>query len=171
MSFEKIRGEIMIIKQSTMENLDDIMKIYAYAREQMKKNGNPTQWGDIYPTRELIEYDIRNKNSYIIEENEIIYGVFSFILGEDETYQSIEGKWLNDKEYGTIHRVASNNIKKGIFELCLYFCESKILNIRVDTHKDNKIMQYLLEKHGYQKCGIIHVKDGSPRIAYQKCIK
>ena len=54
-------------------------------------------------------------------------------------------------------------------ELCLSFCETKISNIRVDTHNDNKIMQYLLEKHGYQKCGIIYVKDGSPRIAYQKC--
>lgn len=29
-------------------------------------------------------------------------------------------------------------------------------------------MQKLLEKYGYIKCGIIHVEDGTPRIAYQK---
>lgn len=159
----------MNIKKSTIENLDDIMKVYAYAREQMKKNGNPTQWGNSNPTRIMIEKDIQNENNYIIEKNGVIYGVFSFIIGEDETYQYIEGNWLNDKEYGTIHRVASNGIRTGIFELCLSFCETKISNIRVDTHNDNKIMQYLLEKHGYQKCGIIYVKDGSSRIAYQKC--
>ena len=29
-------------------------------------------------------------------------------------------------------------------------------------------MQHLLEKNGFTRCGIIHVADGTPRIAYQK---
>ena len=29
-------------------------------------------------------------------------------------------------------------------------------------------MQHLLEKNGFARCGIIHVADGSSRIAYQK---
>ena len=161
----------MTIKKSTMKYIDDIMEIYSYAREQMKKNGNPTQWGDNRPSRKTIENDIQLGNSYMIEENGIICGVFSFVLGEDKTYQVIEGKWLNDDQYGTIHRVASNGRVKGILEFCLRFCEDKISNIRVDTHEDNKIMQHLLEKNGYIKCGIIYVDDGSPRIAYQKCVK
>ena len=33
---------------------------------------------------------------------------------------------------------------------------------------DNQIMQHLLEKNGFTRCGIIHVADGTPRIAYQK---
>ena len=94
----------MNIKKSTIENLDDIMKVYAYAREQMKKNGNPTQWGNSNPTRIMIEKDIQNENNYIIEKNGVIYGVFSFIIGEDETYQYIEGNWLNDKEYGIMFK-------------------------------------------------------------------
>jgi RimJ/RimL family protein N-acetyltransferase len=55
------------------------------------------------------------------------------------------------------------------FLVCLQYCEQRISNIRVDTHKDNLIMQHLLAKSGYEKCGIIFVEDGSPRIAYQKC--
>ena len=47
---------------------------------------------------------------------------------------------------------------------CLEHCES----LRADTHADNKIMQYLLEKNGFARCGIIHVEDGTPRVAYQK---
>ena len=42
------------------------------------------------------------------------------------------------------------------------------LPVRADTHADNKIMQHLLEENGFTKCGIIHVEDGTPRIAYQK---
>jgi RimJ/RimL family protein N-acetyltransferase len=45
---------------------------------------------------------------------------------------------------------------------------AQIPNIRIDTHRDNAIMQHLLEKNGFVKCGIIYVEDGSPRIAYQK---
>ena len=38
----------------------------------------------------------------------------------------------------------------------------------VDTHADNKVMQHLLESEGFTRCGIIHVEDGTPRIAYQR---
>ena len=41
-------------------------------------------------------------------------------------------------------------------------------SLRADTHADNKIMQHLLEKNGFTRCGVIHVADGSPRFAYQK---
>ena len=43
-------------------------------------------------------------------------------------------------------------------------CES----LRADTHADNKVMQHLLESEGFTRCGIIHVEDGTPRIAYQR---
>ena len=41
-------------------------------------------------------------------------------------------------------------------------------SLRADTHADNKVMQHLLEKNGFTRCGVIHVADGSPRFAYQK---
>ncbi len=40
---------------------------------------------------------------------------FAFILGEDPTYQQIDGAWLNDQPYGTIHRIAGNGKIKGTF--------------------------------------------------------
>lgn len=159
----------MIIKKAAIDRIDEMMDIYAYAREQMKQNGNPTQWGDTKPTRTKIENDIKNGNSYLMEENGSICGVFSFIIGEDDTYHYIKGKWLNDEEYGTIHSVASNGIVKGIMKYCLQYCEARAANVRIDTHENNKILQHILEKYGYQKCGIIYVHDGSERIAYQKC--
>ena len=38
-----------------------------------------------------------------------------------------------------------------IINWCLEHCES----LRADTHADNKIMQHILEKNGFTKCGII----------------
>ena len=40
-------------------------------------------------------------------------------------------------------------------------------NVRADTHKDNITMQNMLAKNGFVPCGIIHVENGSERIAYQ----
>lgn len=158
----------MEIRMSRIEDLKEIMAIYEYAREVMRNSGNPNQWKNTNPPEEAIVEDIMNGNHYTIWKDDEICGVFAFIIGEDETYKIIDGNWLNDEPYGTIHRVASAGKEKGILEMCLRFCESKISNVRIDTHEDNKIMQHLLKKNGYVECGIIYVKDGSPRKAYQK---
>lgn len=160
----------MKIRKAEISDLMEISCIYAYAREQMKKNGNPDQWGDDKPSLKTIRQDIESRNSYILESGGKICGVFVLVSGDEPTYQTIDGKWLNDKPYGTIHRVAGNGTEKGILKHCLEFCERRIGNIRIDTHKDNVIMQHLLVKCGYNRCGIIYVEDGTPRIAYQKYI-
>lgn len=159
----------MIVRKSTRADLEKMLTIYAYAREQMRKNGNPTQWGEYYPAEELLIQDIAEGVSYVIENEGEICGTFVFKIGIDPTYVVIEnGHWLNDKTYGVIHRVASNGTQKGVLQASLTFAETQIENIRIDTHENNKIMQHLLEKMGYCKCGTVYIDDGSPRIAYQK---
>ena len=96
--------------------------------------------------------------------------VFAFILGPDPTYAKIEdGQWLNDEvPYGTIHRLASAGDRRGVASEVIAWCLEHCESLRADTHADNKIMQHLLEKNGFVRCGIIHVEDGTPRVAYQK---
>lgn len=53
-------------------------------------------------------------------------------------------------------------------QFCLDWSYEQCHNLRIDTHDDNRIMQHILEKTGYVKCGRIYVEDGSPRIAYHK---
>ena len=146
------------------------MQIYARARQTMADSGNPTQWGRNFPPQELIEEDIDTNRLFVYLHNGVLEGAFAFILGPDPTYAKIEdGQWLNDTlPYGTIHRLASAGKRPGvasdIINWCLEHCES----LRADTHADNKIMQHLLEQNGFTRCGVIHVRDGSPRFAYQK---
>ena len=54
----------------------------------------------------------------------------------------------------------------GLFQCAADHCKSISPNVRVDTHANNTTMQRLIEKSGFKECGIIHVRDGSPRIAY-----
>ena len=157
-----------MIRKARMEDLDALLAVYAAARQDMARSGNPTQWGDGYPKRALLEADIQAGQLYVLEREGTVRGAFAFIVGDDPTYAVIEnGRWLDGAPYGTIHRLTGNGMEKGLFSQCLAFCRGITPNIRADTHHDNRIMRHLLEKHGFTRCGIIHVADGSPRIAYQ----
>ena len=151
-------------------DLEQILKIYARARQAMAASGNPAQWGDSYPPKEMLEEDIDANRLFLYTVNGQLEAVFAFILGPDPTYAKIEGgKWLNDTlPYGTIHRLASAGHRKGVTSDVITWCLEHCESLRADTHEDNKIMQHLLEKNGFSRCGIILTDDGTPRIAYQK---
>lgn len=134
----------------------------------MRQTGNPNQWGNCNPPVSVLERDIIAGQLYLLEEGAMIQGVFAFIIGEDPTYREINGVWHSDEIYGTIHRIASAGKRRGIFPACVEYCKKRIGYLRIDTHEDNRIMQHLVEKHGFRQCGIIHLADGSPRIAYDR---
>ncbi len=151
-----------------VSDMDRIKEIFSYARRQMAENGNPSQWGDYRPRMELVEKDIAENNSYVIEKDGKVVGTFAWLMGIEPTYLRIDGSWLDDAPYGTIHRIASSGEEKGIFAAALGFAESFGIDVRIDTHADNKAMLHLIEKHGFKRCGIIVVDDGTKRIAFQK---
>lgn len=156
------------VRDATLTDLDQIMKIYKYAQDYMIRSGNPSQWGYSYPEKDLIRSDIRqNICKLICNENEI-HGVFALWKGAEPTYAQIQdGGWLNDEPYVTIHRIAGDGQVRGLFNCAVNYCKSISQNIRIDTHADNLTMQKAIEKEGFVRCGIVHVRDGSERIAYQ----
>lgn len=159
----------MTIRKSTLADLDTIMDIYSDARQFMVDNGNPTQWGKNHPSRELIEKDITKGISYVCEDESGLQGVFVYLMDDDPTYQIIEkGDWLDNAPYGVIHRLASAGTHKGVAKQCFSWCFEQCGNLRIDTHENNKVMQYVIEQSGFLRCGRIYAEDGTPRIAYQK---
>lgn len=160
----------MEIRKATFADLDEIMNIIKSAQAFMIANNNPHQWRSDYPTREIMETDLRNGDCYLIcDDYHHPHATFSFIIGIEPTYDRIEdGQWLNNLPYGTLHRLASDGNLKGIFSKCFSFITTLIDNIRCDTHHDNSIMQRLLYENEFKKCGIIHVEhDGTARLAFQ----
>lgn len=160
------------IRKGAAADIDGIMACYDIARSYMRASGNNSQWINGYPSRELVAEDIADGISYVgVDEDGEIAMAFAFIIGDDPTYTVIEdGRWLNSLPYGTIHRFGSNGKHRGILRRCVDFCMSEIDNIRLDTHADNVTMQRAAESIGFKRCGIIYCIDGSPRIAYQKCL-
>ncbi|MDY3918715.1 MAG: GNAT family N-acetyltransferase [Candidatus Limivivens sp.] len=159
----------MGFRNAAMADLDTLMEIYARARNVMRESGNNNQWINGYPGRDLIEKDIRERHCYVYEEDGQIQAVFCLFPGEDPTYREIyEGAWQNDAPYAAIHRIASAGLSKGAAGKCFAWALEQYGNIRIDTHDDNRIMQHVLEKNGFVRCGRIYLEDGSPRVAFQK---
>ncbi len=166
----------MRIRKTTESDFDRIMKIYAHAREFMTKTGNPNQWGPTnWPPEALIHNDIKDGNSYVcINDDGKVVGTFFYIQGKniEPTYQTIvDGAWLDDSVYGVVHRLASDGSEKGIGQFCLRWAFEQCRHLRIDTHTDNRVMQSVLHKLGFIRCGIIYVvEDDYPRYAYEKTV-
>lgn len=168
MQKEYILSNDTIIRKTTIADIPKLREIFAIARQFMANTGNPSQWVDGYPSDEQLTQDIENGDSYVVEKDEKVVATFVLRGGIDPTYNIIyEGKWLNDKPYATIHRIASTGETKGIMHIAMQFAQQQYDNIRIDTHRDNMVMQHLIEKEGFKYCGIIHCWSGDERVAFQ----
>lgn len=156
------------IRQSTVNDIPRILEIFASARKLMADTGNPNQWEASYPSEDLICEDICSGDSHVIVNGGKIVGTFLLRAGADPTYAAIYGgAWLNDHPYATIHRIAGSGEVKGLFHIAMQFALQHYDDIRIDTHRDNIVMQKAIAKEGFSYCGIIHCRNGHERLAYQ----
>lgn len=158
----------MEIRKTTVADLDQVMALYAAARDFMAQSGNPNQWTEGYPWRELISQEIQSGYSYVSVEQDEIVAVFSLIPSAEPSYQAIRGAWQNDAPYATVHRICVAKPGCGAGAFCLAWCLAQHGNIRIDTHCQNKPMQRLLQKCGFAFCGEITLENGASRLAFQK---
>ena len=148
------------------------MKVFSAAKAIMRDSGNANQWKEGYPSLEIVQADLDRDGSFVIEEDGRIVAYFAFLQSPEPTYYNIYGgRWLDDElPYHVIHRIASFPDVHHIFSNIMDFCFSRETNIRIDTHKDNIIMQHNIAKHGFTYCGIIYLASGDERLAYQKLV-
>lgn len=158
-------------------DINQIMDIISQAQADLKKQ-SIDQWQNNYPNKQTILKDIKNNNCYILLKKDIIIATAALIFEEEITYNNIHnGKWLNNNNYSTIHRIAVSDKYKstGIATILLRQLEqlslkNKVSSIRVDTHQDNVAMNKFLIKQNFLRCGIIYLENKQERVAYEKLI-
>ena len=148
----------------------EIMKVMDAAKKIMRQSGNMHQWGEGYPSETVILSDMEKDGGFVIEDEGKVIGYFAFLSSPEPTYARIyEGKWLDEEQpYHVVHRIGSYPDAHGIFNSIMDFCFSKDSNIRIDTHRDNTIMQHNISKHCFTYCGIIYLASGYERFAYHR---
>lgn len=159
----------MQFRHAQTEDIPAIEEIYSHARTMMAATGNPHQWADGHHQQSLIADDIKKRTSYVCVIDGRIEAVFVLLREGDSDYDRIfDGQWLNDEPYVAVHRVASAGNVPGLTGAIFDWCEKISANIRIDTHRDNRVMQHVLAKNGFTYCGLIYLKNGAERLAYQR---
>ena len=159
-----------IIRRAIPSDIASIMEIMDAAKSIMRSSSNMHQWTGGYPSESVIMGDMENDGGFVVEEDGQLIAYFAFLTSPEPTYNKIyEGAWLDDKQpYHVVHRIASYPHVHHIFHDIMDFCFSHDRNIRIDTHRDNTIMQHCITKYGFTYCGIIYLANGDERLAYQK---
>ena len=160
------------VREAKPTDMADIMKVMDAAKKIMRQSGNMHQWGEGYPSEAVIRADMEKGSGFVVVDDGKIVGYFAFLQSPEPTYAMIyEGEWLDDVQpYHVVHRIASYPDAHGIFSCMMDYGFSHDSNIRIDTHRDNKIMQHLVTSHGFSYCGIIYLANGDERLAYQKTV-
>lgn len=161
--------ETRSICAASEEDIPLIMDVLDAARGIMRSSGNLHQWADGYPSTKTVLDDIRNGYAFVVRDINIITAYFAFVPSPEPTYARIDGgRWLNETlPYHVIHRIGSLPDSHGIFKSIMDWCSSQDGNLRIDTHRDNRIMQHCITAYGFKYCGIIYLPNGDERLAYQ----
>lgn len=167
----------MPFRLSLESDIPVIMKIINQAQSQLKKAGID-QWQNQYPNASSILNDIQLGESYVVLIEDRIVGTFALSFRNEPTYDTIyAGNWLSIQAYAVIHRIAVDDQYKGhglstkiINEVSAWCINRNINSIKIDTHEDNHIMRNVLVKNGFTYCGIIYLRDGNRRVAYEKLV-
>jgi len=165
-----MKVQILEIREARPADMVAIMQVMEAAKGIMRQSGNMHQWTDGYPSETVILSDMEKHGGFVVEaDGGEVVGYFAFLASPEPTYASIyEGHWLDDiQPYHVVHRIASYPDAHGIFSSIMDFCFSHDPNIRIDTHRDNRIMQHVIRKYGFTYCGIIYLASGDERLAYQ----
>ena len=165
----------MVIRPATPADIPALRPVFEAAKGIMRADGNHDQWSAPgFPDDSLLLRDIARGGGFVIESvipseaKESLVAYFALLPSPEPTYDVIDGAWLTDEPYGVIHRMASYPEVHGIFSTVINYAASRYAHLRIDTHRDNHIMQHLIEKHGFTYCGIIWLEDGTERLAYER---
>lgn len=166
--------EFRLAKEIDREKIE---RIYEDGSLKLKSLGINQWQGNEKPN--LNNFSNLNENNiiYVLEDKEIIVSTL-IIYDKDEDYENnLVGTWNSPKPYVALHRIAtlSGARKKGYGRKIIEFAENyarenNFKSVRVDTHRENKSMQNLLNSMEYNYVGIVYLDGKRERFAYEKIL-
>lgn len=165
------------LRLSDKADIPQIMRIIANAQAYLAEQGID-QWQNGYPDEAIVRDDIEKAYGYVLDEDGRVLAIASLVFDGEPTYDVIfDGAWRESGPYACIHRIAvdASQRGKGTVDSLMQGLERLVVkqgmgSIRVDTHKQNVIMQGMLARNGFVPCGVICLSDGAKREAYEKSL-
>lgn len=157
-------------------DLDGLLELAAQARRRLQNDG-VDQWQNGYPGRGILEEDQKLRQAWVWEQDGVLAAYVCLDTRPEPDYAGIEGRWLSEGPYGTIHRTmvsdacCGRGLSAQLFSLCEALCRAQgFASVRVDTHAENRRMRHIIERQGYTLCGRVTLAGGLPRVGYEKLL-
>ncbi|MFI3265083.1 MAG: GNAT family N-acetyltransferase [Rikenellaceae bacterium] len=165
------------LRKAKNEDLAEVMVIIHDCQALLHARG-VDQWQDGYPSLEPLENDVQLSNGYILEFDGRIAAYGALVYGVEQAYLSlVNGAWLSDFDYVTLHRLAVSSAFRGEGIGAQFFAEMEreargrnVHSLRADTHRDNMVMQRLLARMGFTLCGDVYY-GASHRLGYERVLE
>ena len=166
-----------MLRKAKSTELDEIMLIIEDGREFLRQQGI-NQWQHGSPSKETIEQGIKEQTSYVYEIDRNIVAT-AMITNYDRDYENYPTLWSKCDNYLVIHRMATlknirnQGIGRQFLSAIVEFAKKENIDyIRIDTHKNNKIMRKFLSNFRFVELGEIKLTmknnlDDKERIAYE----
>lgn len=168
-----LKYEVLTFRMANESDRESILEIYLEGAESLKNDGVDQWQGQYVPSFKDIDEHL-GIDLYVLEYHRKIVSTVCLVEGIDEDYESINGKWNTSIPYISIHKVAtSNKYKKQSFaKKMMSYIENlarrKRMDLRIDTHKDNKKMRNFIISCGYKYTGEVVLQGELERLAYDK---
>lgn len=164
-----------MIEKAKLTDLSEIVAVIESARAFLKAQEIDQWQKSAYPAAADVRSDIENNVAYVLKVDGKVAAYAAVMTGFDPAYDLIHGAWRNDShDYVTVHCMAVSTAFRGQalgqgFLTSVFETFSTYQDFRVDTHPDNQIMQHILTKLGFEKCGVVMFEGA--RWAYQKVLE
>lgn len=168
-----LKYEILTFRMANELDRESILEIYLEGAEALKNDGVDQWQGQYVPSFKDVDEHL-GVDLYVLEYHKRIVSTACMVEGIDEDYENINGKWNTSLPYISIHKVAtSNEYKKQSFgrKMMSYienFAKRKRMDLRIDTHKDNKKMRNFIISCGYKYTGEVILQGELERLGYDK---
>lgn len=155
----------------------EIEKIYEDGSIKLKSLGINQWQGQDKPNLDNFKELIENKNIFVLDDKEKVVSTV-IIYDYDLDYEkNLDGKWSSPKAYLALHRIGtlSSERNKGYGRKIIEFAEdfakeNNYKSLRIDTHRENKTMQNILNLLGYNYVGLVYLDGKNERLAFEKIL-
>ena len=168
-----LKYEVLTFRMANELDRESILNIYLEGANALKEDGVDQWQGQYVPSFKDVDEHL-GVDLYVLEYHKRIVSTACLVEGIDEDYENINGKWNTSLPYISIHKVAtSNEYKKQSFgrKMMSYienFAKRKRMDLRIDTHKDNKKMRNFIISCGYKYTGEVILQGELERLGYDK---
>lgn len=168
---------VVYLRKAIPTDLVRIMDIISSARQLLHEKNIPQWQNGEGPNEKQLEHDIALQRCYVMIVDQDIAGLGIISTDEELPYKHLKnGTWIDtNANYVALHRIALSPVyqSKGLALLLINYLISAArlnnnLDIRIDTHPKNEIMQKLIKKAGFAYRGEITLPViNGERFAYQ----